>query len=76
MALMDRLTTRCSVCKRPATRKVKLMVIIGEPPVYCDDHDYRHTAKGGSMPFEMEDLEDARLVRACNEYLSKTEMKT
>ena len=77
-ALMDFLPARCCVCMKPATRRIVMRLIIGEPPHFCDDHnaDDNPTTLAW-VPYEYTDLgNQTQLVRACNEYLNNTEQKT
>jgi hypothetical protein len=78
-ALMEYLPGRCCVCDCPATRQIKMKLIIGDIPYFCDDHggDDKEMTRASWQPYEYIDLgEQAVLVRACKEYLNNVEQKT
>ena len=55
---------KCGHCGVAATKRVTGMIIIGDPPLRCDNCSPPHG-------MGTEDDFDAELVRACEDYLSK-----
>ena len=62
---------RCHICSGPATRKADIIVIIGDSPVFCDEHDLTHVRDRRFTATTYTDLGDAALIRTCNAYLRK-----
>lgn len=60
---------RCSKCKAAATRVGRIVLIIGDSPLYCDTCEI---PKGRIS----EDLPQAELVRAAEQYLDTHATKT
>lgn len=61
---LARYLPRCGVCKRPATVKYLGLVIIGDPPLRCDDCS-------GPTGLKKQDIIEAPLARACDDFLRK-----
>jgi hypothetical protein len=63
------LLPRCRVCDHPATRCARGLVIIGDPPRFCDAHGLEDLPMHPRIADSYEDLELAEVVRAAREYL-------
>lgn len=73
--LMKLLVERCCVCKCPATRRLQLSLLVGNPPIFCDRHTNKDVSRLASLSGAFQDLDCADLVRRCNEYFETTEVK-
>ena len=76
-ALLNLVQPRCSVCKKPATRRAKMQVVFDSHYDFCDDHDFGNINKGLSrVTCPYDEHEHAWLLRKCYAYLRTVELKT
>jgi hypothetical protein len=75
--LYETLLPKCRMCHRPATRSLKLKIVIGDPLYFCDEHELGSTDKWKEIgDTSYEDLYDAPLRRRALNYLKTHEVKT